>query len=135
MKYICVFAIWAALIIFSACTPKSEPARPVEKPAAVQEAVTTTPKPRMTPTPEPTVGGDLAIFFFARNCARCHGTRREGGLGGRAPSLTPERLTQSDDFYMKTIKEGRPGTPMPAHKDLSDADLAALVKFLKQSRP
>ena len=135
MKFISVLAIWATLFILSSCITKSEPDRPVEKPAVLQEAVIPTPRPRVSPTPEPTVAGELVMFYFARNCSRCHGIRREGGLGGRAPAHTPERLTQSDDFYAKTIKEGRPGTPMRAYADLSDSEIKVLVNFIKYTQP
>ena len=135
MKFISVLEIWTTLFILSSCTTKNEPYRPVEKPAFLQEAVIPTPKPRVSPTPEPTVTGELVMFYYARNCSRCHGIRREGGLGGRAPDHTPERLTQSDDFYAKTIKEGRPGTPMRAYAELSDSEIKVLVTFIKYTRP
>ena len=49
--------------------------------------------------------------IFATNCTPCHGLEREGGVG---PPLTPNTLTQSDDFYLNRILKGVPGTPMPA---------------------
>lgn len=72
--------------------------------------------------------------FFAGNCAVCHGQNREGLVG---PALTPERLTQPDDFYFETIKNGRPGTAMPSWgaAGLSDDDIHALVHFVKTVEP
>ena len=65
---------------------------------------------------------------FRDACGGCHGPNREGGTG---PALIPERLTEKDEFYFKTIKEGRPGTVMPAWGGLSDEEIWALVGFIK----
>ena len=47
-----------------------------------------------------------------QDCGSCHGTQLKGGLG---PALLPDNIRQySDEFLLKTIQEGRPGTPMPA---------------------
>ena len=85
----------------------------------------------------PEGGGDGALFdgataveFFASKCAACHGADRSGGIG---PALLPERLTEADDFYIDTILNGRPGTPMPVWKDqgVTAEQAAALVGFIK----
>ncbi|MQC17213.1 MAG: hypothetical protein DWG82_03125 [Chloroflexi bacterium] len=79
------------------------------------------------------VASGPAADFFAANCAVCHGQNREGVVG---PALTPTTLTQADDFYHETIKNGRPGTAMPPWGGmLSDADIDALVHFLKTVEP
>ena len=81
------------------------------------------------------VQGIPVAEFFQANCAVCHGQNREGLVG---PALTPERLTQPDEFYHDTILNGRPGTAMPswaATKGLNDADANALVQFLKHVEP
>jgi cytochrome c oxidase subunit IV len=72
--------------------------------------------------------------YFAANCAVCHGQNREGIVG---PALTPAVLTQPDDFYFETIKNGRPGTAMPSWgaAGLSDDDIHALVHFVKTVEP
>ncbi len=68
--------------------------------------------------------------FYAANCATCHGSNRQGGIG---PPLVPSRLTQSDDFYAETIADGRSGTSMPAWSEmgLSDLEIDSLVAFLR----
>ncbi|MCC6238089.1 MAG: cytochrome c [Dehalococcoidia bacterium] len=80
------------------------------------------------------IEGSLAAMsvseFYAANCAACHGTNRQGGVG---PPLIPSRLTMSDEFYSETIANGRSGTSMPAWSQLglSEANIASLVAFLR----
>lgn len=68
--------------------------------------------------------------FFGANCAGCHGVDRSGGIG---PSLLPDALPESDELYLRTILEGRPGTPMPAwgEQGVTEEQAAALVDFLR----
>jgi nitrite reductase (NO-forming)/hydroxylamine reductase len=68
--------------------------------------------------------------YFADTCGGCHGPNREGGTG---PALIPGRLTSDDDFYFDVIKEGRPGTIMPAWGPLgvSDEEIWGLVGFIR----
>lgn len=82
----------------------------------------------------PSVQGVPVADFFQKTCATCHGAKRQGIVG---PALTPERLTNTDDFYFNTIKNGRPGTAMPAWGavGLKDDDIKALVQFIKTVQP
>jgi len=75
--------------------------------------------------------------FFQANCAACHGANREGVTGLGLP-LLPSVLDQPDEFYHDTIANGRTGTAMPswtATKGLTDADIDALVQFIKHVEP
>lgn len=92
-----------------------------------------TPKAKAAPS-GPTVKGIAVADFFKANCAVCHGQNRQGGVG---PALTPARLTQSDQFYIDTIANGRPGTAMPSWKaaGLSDEDISNLMQYEKYSQP
>ncbi len=92
-----------------------------------------------TPVPVPpdqvmTSAGVTVADLFQANCAVCHGQDRQGVIG---PALTPERLTESDDFYADTIANGRAGTVMPAWSDqgLTPDDIDALVQFIKNVEP
>lgn len=69
--------------------------------------------------------------LLEQDCGSCHGLTRQGGLG---PALTAEALKDKPlEMLAITIKEGRPGTPMPPWKYLlSDADINFLAKSLKQ---
>jgi plastocyanin/DNA-binding beta-propeller fold protein YncE len=71
---------------------------------------------------------------FRDSCGGCHGPHREGGTG---PALIPERLTSDDEFYFDTIKNGRPGTVMPAWGTLglSDEEIWALVGYIRGEPP
>jgi cytochrome c5 len=71
--------------------------------------------------------------FFQVNCSACHGADR-GGISGLGLPLLPDALTEDDDFYLDTIKNGRPGTVMPAWgqtADLGDAEIRTIITFLR----
>jgi nitrite reductase (NO-forming)/hydroxylamine reductase len=67
--------------------------------------------------------------YFADACGGCHGSNRQGATG---PALIPGRLAAADDFYFDVIKNGSPGTIMPAWGDLglSDEEAWGLVGFI-----
>jgi YVTN family beta-propeller protein len=86
-------------------------------------------------------GGAIAPLLFdgqpvenvyRDSCGGCHGPNREGATG---PALIPERLTGSDDQYFDVIKNGKPGTVMPAWGPLgmSDEEVWALVGYLRSA--
>ena len=81
----------------------------------------------------PAIGNPNAIAagaaLWATSCAGCHGP--EGG-GGRGPNLVNRTLWHplSDEAMHRTIREGVPGTDMPATK-LSDEEAWSLVAFVK----
>lgn len=84
----------------------------------------------------PMVKGLPVADFFQASCASCHGADR-AGLPGLGLPLTPSALTQPDDFYFDTIKNGRPGTVMPAWgaQGLTDEDISTLVTFITTVEP
>ena len=67
--------------------------------------------------------------IYKDNCAECHNTDRLGGMG---PALLPENLKRlRKKAAIKTIKNGRVATQMPAFKDkLSDKQIQSLVDFV-----
>ena len=70
--------------------------------------------------------------LIKHDCGSCHGMTLKGGLG---PSLQAESLkAKPDEFLFITIKEGRPGTPMPPWKSLlSDDDINEIIKLLRHN--
>jgi cytochrome c55X len=68
------------------------------------------------------------------DCGACHGGRLTGGLG---PALTPERLQGRDPRGLyRTIRQGRPDTPMPPwSRFLSPAQTAYIVELITGQRP
>lgn len=98
-----------------------------------------------TPEPGETPGGDdpsAAIVqgmpvgdYFLATCSACHGQNREGGVG---LPLTRDRLTESDDFYIDTITNGRAGTAMAAFgggPELTPEEVQSIVTWLKNTDP
>jgi cytochrome c oxidase cbb3-type subunit 3 len=71
-------------------------------------------------------GGQL----YATHCAVCHGDKGTGGVG--IPLALPSFLESVDDAFLRqTIRHGRPGRVMPAFPALSDAQLNALVGYIR----
>ncbi len=81
----------------------------------------------------PAIGDPKAIAagakLWAQSCAGCHGP---DGSGGRGPNLVKRSLWHplTDDTIYKTIREGAPGTDMPATK-LTPDETWQLVAFVK----
>lgn len=71
--------------------------------------------------------------LIKHDCGSCHGMTLKGGLG---PSLLPDSLKEKpDELLFITIKEGRPGTPMPPWKhQLSEDDINWIVSFLRKDK-
>jgi len=68
--------------------------------------------------------------LFASQCSVCHGDEGEGGVG--VPLSLPSFINSvSDDYLKKTIRNGRPGRIMPAFTDLSDAQIKAIVEYMR----
>lgn len=71
-------------------------------------------------------GDDL----FARHCSSCHGNDGMGGVG--VPIALPAFINSvSNEYLEKTIRHGRPGRIMPAFTSLSDAQVSAIVKYVR----
>jgi cytochrome c oxidase cbb3-type subunit 3 len=68
--------------------------------------------------------------LFAENCAVCHQTEGRGGIG---LPLNQGRLNlMSDRYITQTIRHGRPGRIMPSFEELSDAQVKAIVDYLRR---
>lgn len=68
--------------------------------------------------------------LYASHCAACHGDKGSGGVG--VPLSLPSFLDSVDDqFLVRTIRHGRPGRVMPAFIALSDAQVNAIVAFMR----
>ena len=69
--------------------------------------------------------------LIKHDCGSCHGMTLNGGLG---PALRIDALKDKpDELLFITIKEGRPGTPMPPWKSLlSDEDINSIIEILRK---
>ncbi len=69
--------------------------------------------------------------LYQEHCAACHSLGGEGGIG--LPLSMPSVMSSIDDDYIrKTIRLGRPGRIMPAFKDFSDAEVEAIVAYVRR---
>ena len=68
--------------------------------------------------------------LYSKNCAVCHGQTGNGGMGVPL-ALTSFQATIDDDYLRRTIRHGRPGRVMPAFNTLSDAEVDAIVKYVR----
>ena len=68
--------------------------------------------------------------LFKKHCSVCHGDDGRGGVG--VPLSLPSFIDSVSDEYLKvTIREGRPGRIMPAFSMLSDAQISAIVGYMR----
>ncbi len=68
--------------------------------------------------------------LYGRYCSSCHGMDGKGGVG--VPIALPSFLDSvSNEYLRKTIRAGRPGRIMPAFNDLSDAQVNAVVNYIR----
>ncbi len=69
--------------------------------------------------------------ILKQDCGSCHGLTLKGGLG---PALRPDDLAgKPDALLLKTILDGRPGTPMPPWRPiLTEEEAAWMVRVLKR---
>lgn len=70
--------------------------------------------------------------LYKQNCVFCHQADAIG-KPGTAPSLTNKELlaTASDEFFLATIRDGRPGTGMPPFAHLQEGRIKAIIAFLR----
>jgi cbb3-type cytochrome c oxidase subunit III len=68
--------------------------------------------------------------LYRSRCAVCHGQDGEGNIG---PSLNNQSVLTvvSNEFLHDTIVHGRPGTAMPAWRELSTDDTVDLIALLR----
>jgi mono/diheme cytochrome c family protein len=69
--------------------------------------------------------------LFASTCGFCHGD------GGRAAGKGPQLMntTRTDEFLRDRIKNGKEGA-MPAFGQvLSDADIDAIIEYIREREP
>jgi cytochrome c oxidase cbb3-type subunit 3 len=72
--------------------------------------------------------------LYERHCAACHGLDGNGGVGVPL-ALADFQYGITDEFLAKTIRHGRPGRVMPAFKQLTDNEIAALVSHIRKWAP
>jgi cytochrome c oxidase cbb3-type subunit III len=76
--------------------------------------------------------GDLARGqrLFETQCARCHGVK---GTGGTGPSLNRARLRRAagNGALIALIKEGVPGTAMPATWQMDDREIRQVASYVR----
>ena len=71
-------------------------------------------------------GGEL----YVEHCAGCHQMEGQGGIG--LPLLNAKLADVPDAYLQRTIRLGRPGRVMPAFERMSDAQVDAIVKYLRE---
>ncbi len=76
---------------------------------------------------EPLTGQEI----YDRYCVVCHGERGEG-VAGYTPGLKPILQSRSEAELRQTIKEGKPGTEMPAWGMLLNREeIEGVLQFLR----
>lgn len=68
--------------------------------------------------------------LYAQHCEACHGEHGKGGVG--VPLSLPSFLDSVPNEYLaRTIRMGRPGRVMPPFTSLSEAQVTAIVKYIR----
>lgn len=88
--------------------------------------------------PVEAVSSAKAQALFLKDCAICHGERgdghgpRRGSLFNKPPDFRSPawRADKSPAELRSVIRHGRPGTDMPAWKNLDDAEVAGLAEYV-----
>lgn len=82
----------------------------------------------------PAAAGPDGEALYSRNCAACHGHDGHGGVG--VPLALPDFLLQVSDHYLyTTIRQGRPGRVMPAFSSLEEAQVRAIIGYIRSWMP
>ena len=72
----------------------------------------------------------LGVELYNVSCARCHGGDLEGGIGPALDATSNTGLVLTDEQIGNVIQVG-PGA-MPAFGQLTDAQVASLVDYLRE---
>ena len=71
--------------------------------------------------------------IFGANCAACHQATGKG-VPGAFPALDGSKIVNGPKAdQLALVLNGKPGTAMVAWKGLSDADLAAVITYTRNS--
>lgn len=117
----------AASVAAAACVAWTVNAQPLER----QMAAMAPPPARANPFAGNTAAAEEGGRIYNQVCTACHGLN--GTDGAFAPGLaTPGRIyaVRSDQQIFNTIKNGVPGTPMPAHPDLPDDQIWKITAYI-----
>lgn len=110
---------------------------PAEETTTDTAAVSASPQPSPADRPKPLFEGPgyrpsaaIGLSLYRSRCTVCHGADGEGKIG---PSLKNDSVLTvvSNEFLHDTIVRGRPGTAMPAWRQLSSEDVADLIALLR----
>ena len=76
------------------------------------------------------IAGPDGRDLYIEHCSACHRFEGQGGIG--LPLAAGKLAHVSDEYLRKTLRVGRPGRVMPAFQRLSDAQVDAIVGFLRE---
>ena len=117
--------------------PGHSPPTPTPVPSAVSDAQVATPVP-VDANPGTLAGKEM----YQALCSPCHGKDMKGYAADNAPSLITQTFLESatDEFLVRSITTGRPGTSMAAYGKglggpLDDAAIKRLVGYLREQGP
>ena len=68
--------------------------------------------------------------FFVQNCAACHGTGANGGVGPNLLTSVVVRHDTAGDELGKVVHEGRMDKGMPAFQNMTPAQISDIAAFL-----
>lgn len=108
----------------AAATPASDPESSTEREDPGGEDIAVGANTGYVPS------ASIGHTLYRSRCEVCHGDNGQGEIG---PSLHNDSVLRavSNEFLHDTIVRGRPGTAMPAWRQLSSEDVADVIAFLR----
>jgi cytochrome c oxidase cbb3-type subunit 3 len=68
--------------------------------------------------------------LYVEHCSACHRMEGQGGIG--LPLMSDKLDYVSDAYLVQSIRVGRPGRVMPGFQRMSDAQVDAIVRYLRE---
>ncbi len=90
--------------------------------------------PHLAVANDPPQEAPAGSMIFAENCARCHGVAGKGDGAMKTPDFTDPAVQAAlpEPTAIKMIRDGKPGTQMPAWQGkLSETEISAVASFVK----
>jgi alcohol dehydrogenase (cytochrome c) len=122
---------WRTVALFSGILLTAAAALVAQAPARPAQSARTARPPAATNAGAFPAGPEAdGSVLFRQHCAACHGADATGGSG---PNLTTSNIVAADvngNLIGQVVRNGRPGTMMPAFTSLSDTQIQDLAAFL-----
>ena len=120
MMMVRLSSVWVICFIFAAFALIDNPPAAFSDARQQPQATSTTPQ-----------GVEAGRDLYVANCSGCHGADAAGGVAGEGPNIQRLPTSLGDEAVSAIIKNGVAGTGMPAFSQLTDAQRATIIAFIR----